>query len=224
MYAFFFMMGLAVLAALIVIPAVAAAFLPWWATLLIIVAELVFLRYTFFKILGMMFAIFVSVGLRLGTMNMRGAKVEVHGVKVVPKPDIAMVPKLNTGSVDLEEHEAAFLEPDAAGTRYVKLDCTITPAANATGPVRHFEAGAFKLSSEGFALPKFPPTDDETKTGEVFAAATVKDGVLTPVPLDEHLAGSQRVELVFKCPPTLKGNVKLKFMVIALADIDMPAT
>jgi hypothetical protein len=187
-------------------------------------AELVVLRYTLFKILGMMFAIFVSVGLRLGTMNMRGAKVQVHGVNVVPKPELALVPKPNTGSVDLEEHEAAVLAPDAEGTRYVKVDCTITPAANAGGPVRHFEAGGFKLSSAGLALPKFPPTDDPAKTGTVFAAATVKDGVATPVPLDEHLLGSQRVELVFRCPSTLKGTAKLMFIVVKLAEIDVPAS
>jgi hypothetical protein len=221
-YALFFLMGLAVLAALIVVPCIAAAFLPWWGTLLVVLGELVFLRYTLFRIVGMMFAIFVSVGLRLGTMNMRRARVDVHGISIVPKPDLSLVPKPNTGSVDLEEHEAAVLEPDAEGTRYVKLDCTITPAANAAGPVRHFEAGGFKLSSEGLALPKFPPTDDPTKTGEVFAAALVKDGVSIPIPLDEQLVGSQRLDLVFKCPPTLTGKVKLKFMVIKLAEVVVP--
>lgn len=224
MYALFFMMGLAVLAALIVIPIVTAPFVPWWGTLLIIFGELIFLRYTLFRILGMMFAVFVSVGLRLGTMSMRGAKVAVHGVMIVPKPELALAPKLNTGSVDLEEHEAGVLEPDAEGTRYVKLDCTIAPAANAAGPVRHFEAGGFKLSSEGFALPKFPPTDDAAKTGEVFCAAVVKDGVSTPVPLDEQLVGSQRLELVFKCPATLTGRVKLKFIVLKLAEIVVPGS
>src|SRR3954447_20760231 len=113
MYALFFLMGLAVLAALIAIPVVAAVFLPWWGTVLVVFGELVFLRYTLFRILGMMFAIFVGVGLRLGTMNMRRAKVEVCGVTVVPKPGLAFVPKPNTGSVDLEEHEAAVLQPDA---------------------------------------------------------------------------------------------------------------
>ncbi|HEX4796614.1 MAG TPA: hypothetical protein VH370_22675 [Humisphaera sp.] len=53
MYALFFLMGLGVVVALFVIPAVAAAFVPWWGTLLIILAELVFLRYTFLRILGM---------------------------------------------------------------------------------------------------------------------------------------------------------------------------
>lgn len=222
MYSLFFLMGLAVLAALIVIPVVAAAFVPWWGTLLIILAELIFLRYTLFRILGMMFAIFVSVGLRLGTMNMRRARVEVHGVTVVPKPELALVPKPNTGSVDLEEHEAVVLEPDPEGTRYVKVDCTVTLAANAVGPVRHFEAGGFKLSSEGLTLPKFPPTDDAARTGDIFAAAVVKDGVSTPVPLDEQLVGSQRLELVFKCPPTLTGTVNLKYIVLKLAAIVVP--
>lgn len=223
MYALFFLMGLAVLVALVAVPVVAAGFVPWWGTVLVILAELVFLRYTLFRILGMMFAIFVSVGLRLGTMNMRGAKVEVHGVKVVPKPELAAVPKPNSGSVDLEEHEASVLEPDGEGTRYVQVDCTITPAANAAGPVRHFDAGGFKLSSEGLALPKFPPTDDVAKTGQVFAAAVVKDVVSTPVPLDEPLVGSQRLELVFKCPPTLKGKVRVKYIVLKLAEIAIPA-
>src|SRR3954447_14496339 len=59
-YALFFMMGFAVLAAVVAIPIVAAAFLPWWGTLLIILAELVFLRYTLLRIVGIMFAIFVG--------------------------------------------------------------------------------------------------------------------------------------------------------------------
>jgi hypothetical protein len=126
--------------------------------------------------------------------------------------------------VDLEEHEAAVLKPDREGIRYVKVDCTITPAPNAVGVVRHFEAGGFKLSSEGLALPKFPPEDDVARTGPVFAAAVVKDGASTPVPLDEQLVGSQRLELVFRCPPTLKGKVKLKFIVLKLADIVAPAS
>jgi hypothetical protein len=221
-YTLFFLMGIGVMVALVAIPCISAGFLPWWAVCLIVVAEAVFLRYTFFRILGMMFAIFTSVGLRLGTMNMRRAGVEVHGVSVVPKPELSAVPKPNTGSVDLEEHEAAVLKADAEGTRYVRVDCTITPAADAVGPVRHFEAGGFVLSSEGLALPKFPPEDDPEKTGEVFAAALVEDGVAKPVPLDEQLDGSRRLELIFRCPATLRGRVKLKFLVHKLGEVVVP--
>ena len=224
MYALFFLMGCAVIAAFIAVPAVTAAFAPWWAVVLVLLAELVVLRYTAFRILGMMFAVFVSVGLRLGTLNMRGAKVQVFGLSVVPKPARSATPKPRTGSVDLDEHEAALLADDPAGTRYVKLDCTITPAAGAGGPVRHYEPAAFELSSEGFAVPKFPPTDDPAKTGELFAAAVVTDGVPTPIPPDEHLVGSQRVELVFRCPATLVGQARLKFLVRRLADVIVPAT
>lgn len=223
MYAFFFMMGLAVLAAIIAIPVVASHYVPWWGTMLVILAELVFLRYALFRILGMMFAIFVSVGLRVGTLYMRGARVQVHSVTDVPKPDPSLLPRRNSGSADHEEDEAATPEPDAEGTRYVKVDCTITPTGNAAAPAPYFEAGAFTLSSEGFALPKFPPTDDPAKTGEIFSAAVVRDGVSQLVPLDERFDGSQRLELVFKCPPTLQGRVKLKFIVLKLSEIVIPA-
>jgi len=234
LYTFFFLMLGAFVAALIVLPLATAPYVPWWGTILIVAAELVFLRYALFRILGLMFAAFVSVGLRVGVQGMRGAKVDIHSLTVVPRPGPEMIVRPESGSVDddvddvdedEDAEEKAAAEREAAEMRYVKLDCTVSPSAKAEAsnwPVKHYDAGSFKLSSEGFAWPSFPPKDDETRTGEIVAAALVDGANTTPVALDKQLLGRQRLSLIFKCPPTLRGSAKLKFIVLTLARVEVP--
>ena len=240
------------IAALVALPVLTARLVPWWGTMLIIFGELVFLRYALFKILGLMFGIFTSVGLRMGVRGMRGARVDVHSVRVVPPPTPDQIVKSESGSVDEDPDEdpdesgsvdedpddAAgddadddddddASEPDAPGTRFVKVDCTVTPSPKMEAsdwPVKHYDAGSFTLSSEGFAWPKFPPDDDATRTGVLAAAAVVEGGTARPIAPDEQLLGSQRLELIFKCPPTLRGPAKLKFIVLPLATVEVPGT
>src|SRR4051812_25037492 len=83
LYLLFFAMLIGFVGALIALPAFLAPLVPWWGVVLIVVGELVVLRYTFFRILGLMFGVFVWAGLRVGVRGMRGAKVEVHSIKVV---------------------------------------------------------------------------------------------------------------------------------------------
>src|SRR5687768_14840815 len=103
LHLFFLMLLFAFLAALITLPVATAPYVPWWGTLLILLAELVFLRYTLFKILGFMFAMFVSVGLRIGVRGMRGARVDVHSLTVVPPPGPEAIIKRESGSVDEDD-------------------------------------------------------------------------------------------------------------------------
>jgi hypothetical protein len=226
LYLLFFAMVVALVAALIVLPVATAPLVPWWGTLLIIVGELVFLRYALFKILGAIFGIFTWVGIRVGVRGMRGAKVDIHSVRVVPRPGPDEIVRSESGSVDEEPGETdAAPEPDAPGTRYVKVDCTVTPSPKVQAsnwPVKHYDAGAFKISSQGFAWPSFPPKDDETRTGDIVAAAVLDGETPTPIAPDKQLLGSQRLSLTFKCPATLKGRAKLKFIVLPLASLDVP--
>ena len=226
LHLFFMMMLIGFIVALIALPVFTASLVPWWGTLLIILGELVFLRYTLFKILGLMFGIFTWVGIRIGVSGMRGAKVDVHSVRVVPPPGPDEVVRSESGSVDLDpEAEDEPPEPDPAGTRFVRVECTVTPSpkvAASNWPAKHYDAGSFTISSQGFAWPKFPPEDDPTRTGVLAAAATVDGETVTPIAADQQILGSQRLALTFKCPPTLKGPAKLKFIVLPLATLDVP--
>ena len=227
LYLLFLLMVILFFAVLIALPIATAPSVPWWGTVLIVVGELVFLRYALFKILGLMFGLFVWVGLRMGVRGMRGARVDIHSVNVVPRPGPEAMVRPESGSVDEtpEEADAAAAEPDPPGTRYVKVECTVTPSPKVQAsnwPVKHYDAGSFKISSEGFAWPTFPPKDDETRTGELVAAAVVDDGSTTPVAPDQQLVGSQRLALTFRCPETLRGRAKLKFIVLPLAALDVP--
>jgi hypothetical protein len=222
LYLLFFAMLVGFVGALIALPALLAPLVPWWGVVLIVLGELVFLRYTFLRILGFMFGVFVWAGLRVGVRGMRGARVEVHAIRVVPPPGPDEVVRRESGSVDHAEGEA---EPDAPGTRYVRVECTVTPSPKVQAgnwPVKHYDAGSFKLSSQRFAWPSFPPTDDETRTGEVVAATVLDGATATPVASDKQLLGSQRLALTFKCPPTLKGPAKLKFVILPLATLEVP--
>jgi hypothetical protein len=242
LYLFFAMMLVSFLAAIIALPVVTAPYVPWWGTLAIILGELIFLRYTLFKIIRFMFAMFVFVGLRFGAKGMRGAKVDFHSVTVVPEPGPDLIVKRESGSIDEDEEdddageEGEELdennreddgadEADAPDVRYVRVDCTVTPSAKSQAsnwPLKHYEAGAFTLSSKAFTWPTFPPQDDETRTGTIVAAALLNGDGMTPIPLDRHLLGSQRLALYFKCPATLQGRAKLKFLVLPLASLDLP--
>jgi hypothetical protein len=222
LYLLFFAMLIAFVGALIALPALMAPLVPWWGVVLIVVGELVVLRYTFFRILGFIFGVFVWAGLRVGVRGMRGARVDVHSIRVVPPPGPEEVVRRESGSVDHAEGES---EPDAPGTRYVRVDCTVSPSPKVQAsnwPVKHYDAGSFKLSSQGFAWPSFPPKDDETRTGEVVAAALLDGEAATPIASDKQLLGSQRLRLTFKCPETLKGPAKLKFVILPLATLDVP--
>jgi hypothetical protein len=224
LYLLFFAMLIGFVGALIALPAFLAPLVPWWGVVLIVVGELVALRYTFFRILGLMFGVFVWAGLRVGVRGMRGAKVEVHSIKVVPRPGPDEVVRRESGSVDHAEGEGDA-EPDAPGTRYVRVECTVTPSPKVQAsnwPVKHYDPGSFKLSSQRFDWPSFPPKDDETRTGDVVAAAVLDGEVATPIASDEQLLGSQRLALTFKCPQTLKGPAKLKFVILPLATLDVP--
>ena len=227
----FMVMLIGFITALVALPVLTARLVPWWGTVLIIFGELVFLRYALFRILGLMFGIFTWVGLRVGVRGMRGAKVEVHSVEVVPPPGPEQFVRSESGSVDEDPDEDEgedpddAPEPDAPGTRFVKVDCTITPSPKVQAsdwPVKHYDAGSFTISSEGFAWPRFPPADDETRTGQLVAAAVVEGGKPRPIAPDEQLLGSQRLEMIFKCPPTLKGPAKLKFVILPLAAVNVP--
>ncbi len=226
MYLFFFVMVIIFVSALITLPVIASHYVPWWGTVAIIVAELIFLRYALFKILGLMFGIFVSVGLRIGTQGMRGATVNIHSINVVPPPD-PLPPELaesQSGSIDDDPDEAP--EPDAPGTRYIVVDCTVTPSRKSETsdwPVKHYDAGSFALSAQTFIWPSFPPKEDDSRTGRIVAANRIENGASSRITLDTRLLGSQRLQLTFKCPPTLQGRARLKFIVLKLADVELPA-
>src|SRR5688572_4753833 len=140
----FMVMLVGFIAALVALPVLTAQLVPWWGTVLIIVGELVFLRYTLFRVLGLMFGIFTWVGLRVGVRGMRGASVVVHSVEVVPPPAPEQVVKPESGSVDEDPDEDEdpddAPEPDPAGTRFVRVDCTVTPSPKVEAsnwPVNH---------------------------------------------------------------------------------------
>jgi hypothetical protein len=226
LHLFFMMMLIGFIAGLIALPVMTAPLVPWWGTLLIILGELVFLRYTLFKILGLMFGIFTWVGIRIGVSGMRGARVDIHSVKVVPPPGPEQVVRPESGSVDLDpDEEDEAREPDPAGTRFVRVECTVTPSpklATSNWPAKHYDAGSFTISSQRFVWPKFPPEDDPTRTGVLAAAALMDGETVTPIAADKQVLGSQRLALTFKCPPSLKGPAKLKFIVLPLATVDVP--
>jgi hypothetical protein len=219
LYLLFFAMVIAFVAALIALPAVIAPLVPWWGVVLVVLGEIVLLRYTLFRIMGFFFGVFVWAGLRMGIRIVRGTKVEVHSVTAVPRPGPEELVRRQSGSVDEEEVEA---EPDAPGTRYVRVECTVTPSPRMEAAKWPIEPGTFKISSQGFAWPSMPPKDDKSRTGEPVAAAVVDGAVCRPVALDEHLLGRPRLALTFKCPPTLRGRAKLKYLILPLATVEVP--
>lgn len=223
LYGLFFLMILAFAAAFLIVPAIAAAHLPWWGTALVVVAELIVLRYTLFRFLGFCFATFVWVGLRLGTAGMRGTTVVVHAVDVVPPPEPGAIARRESGSVDEEPDET--LELDPPGTRSVRVELTVTPPARletSNWPIKHYDAGSFHLTSQRFAWPTFPPAEDASRTAHLAAAAVVDEGIATPIAADAQLRGRQRLALTFKVPPTLRGRASLTFVVLKLAEVALP--
>jgi hypothetical protein len=223
LYLLFFAMLIAFVGALIALPALMAPLVPWWGVVLIVVGELVVLRYTLFRILGFFFGVFVWAGLRVGIRVVRGTKVDVHSVTVVPRPVPEQIIRRKSGSVDEDGSESGTEgAADAPGTRYVRVECTVTPSPRMEAAKWPIEPGTFKISSEGFRWPSMPPKEDETRTGEPVAAAVLDEAGARPLAPDEHLLGRQRLALTFKCPPTLRGRAKLKYLILPLAMVDVP--
>lgn len=221
----------AVLAIFIAIPVVASRYIPWYATLLLIVAEVALLIFVVPKLGKWIFKRALTGMLGMKSKVLRNATVEVHSLEKVPKPlrrvepsqaptDEIQTPEgtVVTGS-PTEEANDDDDEKDKPGTRYVRVDCTITPGKTA-GPMQLYEPDDIVLVSWDKKV-SLRSMEDEDDSNE---AAAVEMKIVGEDPDNDSgkYGGPQRIEFVFRCPPELKSRAKFRYYFETFGDLQIP--
>ena len=191
------------LAVLGVVATLAVVYLPTWAAGVTIAACLVAAGVLILRGLRWLFnTVFEAKSKALG-----GARVTVHAVEKVARP---------SGSRDRKAPEPAA---GGEGLGYLVLDVTVTPLPEVDLPWEPHELllVPFERDVSAGAAAADAGDDPEKNRGSVYSARLIAtDGQTSPAP--DHLSGEQRLRLVFACPPTLNGRVKLQYYFASMGD------
>ncbi len=211
----------------IAIPVVAAQFLPWWGTLLVIVGEAGLLIFGTPRLIRFGAKRLAKRLFEAKSIVLRGAEVLVHDVQEVPKPESDPMYENHEpdGEDDDPDWQAYEAEREAQAARYVMVDCTITPR-NATGVIQHWDPSDLQLCPYGkktgfdWNQAEDDSTDDEDEGHIVEMTSVSADG--DEADADDKFQGPQRLRLVFACPADLIGRAKLRYYFVSIGDLQLP--
>ena len=213
---------LALVGVLIAIPAVAARFLPWWGTLLVIVAEVSLL-----VVGGPKLAVFAFKQFAMGLFNrksraLRGARVRVHRVEPTEKPA-----SLTESESPAEEDDETDDEPETPGEpeepddrHYVLVEFTITPQANPAA-MEYYDTSELMLIPYDAEVDKSEDPTSGDHAASVAEQWLIDESGKATSDFDK-LTGPARLRTVFACPPTLHGRVKFQYYFEAFGDLMIP--
>ena len=212
---------LALVGVLIAIPAFAARYLPWWGTVLLIVADV-----TLLVVAGPKLAAFAFKQFAMGLFNrksraLRGARVHVHRIEPAEKPASLTEPESPAEQDDETDDELETPdEPEEPDDRhYVLVDFTITPQAT-SGAMRYYDTTELMLVPYDAEVGL---TEHSTLGGSASVAEQwlVDESGKATTDFDK-LTGPARLRTVFACPPTLHGRVKFQYYFEAFGDMMIP--
>lgn len=216
---------LALVGVLIAIPAFAARYLPWWGTLLLIVAEV-----TLLVVGGPKLAAFAFKQFAMGLFNrksraLRGAQVRVHRIEPTQKPasltrDESAEDEDDEGEKKSGEESGSPEEPEEPDDRhYVLVEFTITPQAN-RGAMQYYDTTELMLVpyDAEVGLTEHSTLGDSASVAEQWFIDEAGNATLD----FDKLTGTARLRTVFACPPTLHGRAKFQYYFEAFGDLMIP--
>jgi len=221
---------LALVGVLIAIPAIAARFLPWWGTLLVIFAEVTLLVVGGPKLMVFGFKQFAVRLIGRKSRALRGAQVRVHRIEPAGKPaSLTRDDSAETEGDDDDDDEDKDVSGEGArgpsepeepyDRRYVLVEFTITPQG---GPAatESYEASQLKLVpfDAYVGLTEKSTSGSEARVVEQWlideAGNATRDF--------DDLTGPARLRTVFACPPTVHGRAKFQYYFEAFGDVMVP--
>lgn len=214
------------LAFVILIPVVASRYLPWWGTLLVVLAEIVLLvtsipRLAKFGFKRLAISLFLTK-----SRVLRGAMVEVHAIDAVPAP-ARPVPDGNGGPAAEDapaDAAAADDDPPEPPRRHVRVDLTVTPLGGASR-MRFWDPSDLLLVTHD-APPLDPmtgdPGPDEAATGSPRDIRLVDPDTGGEDEVEDKLTGRTRLRVVFAVPLAMTGRVKLRYYFEDVGELTLP--
>ena len=212
---------LALVGVLIAIPAFAARYLPWWGTLLLIVAEVTLLVVAGPKLLVFGFKHFALGMVGRKSRALRGAQVRVHRVEPTEKP--ASLTQYESAEEEDDEGDKEAQAPEEPeepdDSHYVLVDFTITPQAS-PGAMQYYDTTELMLVpyDAEVGLTEHSTLGDSASVAEQWL---IDESGKATTDFDK-LTGPARLRTVFACPPTLHGRVKFQYYFEAFGDLMIP--
>jgi len=211
----------AALVLIVGIPIVASRYLPWWGTLLVIIGEIVGLRF----LIPRLFALGIKrVFLGMFVTKSRvpqGAMVHVHAVELKqPQADRQTIIE-PAGENLLAQREPEDADDVDAGKRLVQIEFTLTPKPR-TSRMTHWEPAELLLVPFDSEIDmREDPTSNDAVAGQVKAVSLIGE---SGEEIDEFdkITGKARLRMIFACPSTLSGRVKFRYYFETFGDVMLP--
>jgi len=208
-----------IIALLVFIAVTIAAFvyLQWWQALIVIMAMIFAIMFSFKLIVRSFFSNIgkaMFAGFEIKAKVLRGATAQVHGVEAVPVPP---PPIIEQAGADADDDDDDDDDDDEEGDdeaeqprelNYYRIDVTIRPAAQ-EGPMTHWDVGDLCVVDVKAPPLSLTPGDD-VDAGEGFHLENVnvfENGQPHPDEQGKY-QGTQRISALVGVPPDLR---ELKF-------------
>lgn len=228
---------LLVLILLILPPAVASRFVPWWGVLLIVLGEAVLLVVAGPKLIGWGFKRFVLGMMGMKSRVLRGAHVEIHDVRRTDRPSAAQrfvdadetpplaptdgEPPEAAESDDLPApHAAVDDDPSEADRVYWQIEFTLRPKSGES-QMRYFDADDLMIVPFDARVSLDEDPTDGDNAGDAHQVF-VQDGSAWHSPEGKLPGVEQRMRVIFRCPQTLRGRVKFRYYFETFGEATLP--
>lgn len=191
-----------VLALVIGLPIAAGQILPWWGTLLVLVAEMVAILTAGPRLIALGVKRYLMAMFQRKSAVLRGAQVIVRGVELVPDP----TPAEKRGE-------------DAGPVRHVKVDFTITPKSGQSEMVLYDPLELMLVRYDAVASANEDPTADDSVAMATQVRLVDEQGQESEC---DKLSGTQRLRIVFGVSPKLAGRAKFRYYFEQFGDLMLP--
>jgi hypothetical protein len=214
------------------IPAVASRFLPWWGTLLVVVAEFALLGKLGPWLIKRQVQGFAKRMFLTKSDVLKGAQVHVWRVEPVysadpPAPVAGLIEQdgspVGETPADPSPTDDDADEADRVEGRLVLIEATVTPLPG-QGQMQHWDPAEITLvpfdadvSYEATEKTDGSPPDE----AHLKRLSLIDDHGQEVVDLDK-LAGPARLRMIFDVPTLLTGRAKLRYYFNALGDVRLP--
>jgi hypothetical protein len=136
---------LGAVAVIVAIPIVAGLYLPWWGTVLVIIAEIVALRLAVPRLLALALRRFGMRLLDTKSRVLRDASVRILRVEPYDGPSFRRTRELQSPEDEDEEvFEAEATPPPTFAGRHVMVEFTLTPRPGG-GPMSHWDPSDLRI-------------------------------------------------------------------------------
>lgn len=208
---------LLVLAVLIAIPVIASRYVPGWAVFLIVVGEVVAMRYLVPFAIGLGLKRFAMGVIQQKSQVLRNAAVHVYSVERTTVP-AELNERLIEESSELQPGEQELIDVPGPAGRYVLVDFTITPQSNHS-PMKSWEPVELMLIP---SLQNVAVSEDDDKLSATVAQVEIVQENGEVIREFDKVEGKTRLRAIFNCPPLLSGRVKFRYYFETFGDLLLP--